>query len=240
MRTPTSLPTQVDSAANNSAWEIIAPGLEQRLYVPQDNEVLAMLALRIDPAQYDFRAHYSQGNPSGLGEWLDQLPEPIALVNANFFDPQNNILGLLISDSQIFGSSYRNRGGTFGILNGIPTVRSNSVQLYTGEPYTQAVQAFPMLVANGVQAYNNTRDRRGSRRTVIGQDEQGRIVLMATPTLGLSLYELSEYLPTTDLGLVNAFNLDGGGSTMMWIADSDTRVFSFDPVPAVLAVYRKS
>lgn len=236
--TPTDPPQVAASpTADYETWQMIAPGLEQRIYIPEDTEILAMVALRIDPTQYQFRVHYTPGDASSLTEWLDQLPEPVALVNANFFDPQNNALGLLVSDGQVFGSSYRDRGGTFGILNGMPTVRSNIAQPYADEPYEQAIQAFPMLVLNGAQAYTNSRDTRRSRRTVIGQDAQGRIILMATPGLGLSLYELSEYLPTTDLGLVNAFNLDGGGSTMMWIADSDTRIFSFDPVPAVLAVY---
>lgn len=39
---------------------------------------------------------------------------------------------------------------------------------------------------------------------------------------------------------MNAFNLDGGGSTMLFLAapgEPEYSLPSFDPVPAVLAVY---
>jgi exopolysaccharide biosynthesis protein len=78
---------------------------------------------------------------------------------------------------------------------------------------------------------------RFSRRTVIGQDTTGRIIIMATPFLGLTLLDLSAYLPTTDLNLVNAFNLDGGRSTLMYIRSPEYILNSVDAVPAVLAIY---
>jgi exopolysaccharide biosynthesis protein len=68
-------------------------------------------------------------------------------------------------------------------------------------------------------------------------DAAGRVIIMVTTGFGMGLYSLSQYLPTTDLGLVNAFNLDGGGSSMLYVAANDYQILSFDPVPAVLAVY---
>jgi exopolysaccharide biosynthesis protein len=110
-----------------------------------------------------------------------------------------------------------------------------------GEPLEQAVQAFPVLVTNGQASYTNTRGDRISRRTVVGQDSAGRIILMVTSSfVGMRLVDLSNYLPTTDLELVTAVNLDGGGSSMMAInVPSPFQVPSFDAVPAVLAVYAR-
>jgi len=240
--TPTSTPPTATApppvrAATDAQWENIAPGLEQRVYIPGENELAQMIAVRIDPALYRFQVHYRPGEPLSLRQWQDELPAAEIIVNANFFDPQHNILGLLISDGVRHGSTYTRRGGTFGILDGVPRITSNIQQPYQGEPYEQAVQAFPMLVYQGEQAFFNERGARGSRRTVIGQDDRGNIILMATPGIGLSLPDLSAYLAGTDIGFVNAFNLDGGGSTMMFVDASDTQVFSFDAVPAVLAVY---
>jgi exopolysaccharide biosynthesis protein len=113
---------------------------------------------------------------------------------------------------------------------------------YAGEPLEQAVQGFPMLVLDGVQAYTDTRPDRFTRRTVIAQDTSGRIILLATPLIGLPLLDLSVYLPQTSLSIVNAFNLDGGGSTFMVLRTGETVeyiVTSLDPVPAVLAVYSR-
>jgi exopolysaccharide biosynthesis protein len=74
---------------------------------------------------------------------------------------------------------------------------------------------------------------------VIAQDTQGRILLLVTPLTGLTLADLSAYLPTTDMSIVNALNLDGGGSTMIYARDNALRLASLDPVPAVLAVYAR-
>jgi uncharacterized protein YigE (DUF2233 family) len=235
---PTSQPTIAPTATTIDGWEILAPGLERRVYYP-DNTLSQIVILRIDPNLYTFRAHYQPGQPFNLNQWRDTLPGAVAFVNANFFDRSNQILGMLVADGVYYGSSYYDRGGMFQVENGQARVRSNLAEPYQGEPLEQAVQAFPMLVADGAQAYTNPNDVRISRRTAVGMDSSGRILLMATPLAGLSLVDFSAYLPQTDLGLVNAFNLDGGGSTMMHINPGalSYSIGSFDPVPAVLAVY---
>jgi hypothetical protein len=239
------------SAASTSAssqpppaggWETLMPGLERRTYQP-GNALSQLLVIRIDPNLFTFRAHYQPGAPLNIRGWRDALPDSVAFVNANFFDTEAQILGLLVTDGAAYGQSYYDRGGTFLVQNGVPRVRSNLIEpYYAGEPIEQAVQAFPMLVQDRQQAYANTRDQDISRRTVVAQDGVGRILLMVTPLGGLNLVDLSAYLPTTDMDIVNAFNLDGGGSTMMSLAPTNNpagqmSLGSFDPVPAVLAVY---
>jgi hypothetical protein len=246
--TPTTLPestaipvSTLPSVENDpvSGWRSIAPGLEQRDYIPLDEALLTMTALRIDPALYTFRAHYRPGEPLTLRQWQSALPDAVALINANFFAPDHTIQGLLVSDGVTYGQSYRDRGGMFSVANGSPRIQALIYEPYTGEGLEQAVQAFPVLVYQGAAAYTNASDVRRTRRSVIGQDAQGRIVLMATPFLGLGLSELSAYLPTLDIGFTTAFNLDGGGSTLLHIAPSSTSVVSLDAVPAVLAIYPK-
>jgi uncharacterized protein YigE (DUF2233 family) len=233
--TATSIPTPVEPGS----WQPLSPGIETRTYHPPNAFLGQLWIVRIDPAQYTFCAHYRPGEPLHLSDWQAELSSAAVFVNANFFDPDHTINGLLIADGVPFGESYQGRGGTFLVQNGQPRVRSNITEpYYPGEPIEQAVQAFPMLVVNGQASF--VQSGQVSRRTVVAQDAQGRILLMVTPLTGLSLDVLSAYLPTTDLSIVNALNLDGGGSTMIF-ADSDLtqsfRLPSFDPVPAVLAVY---
>ncbi|GAB5492338.1 MAG: phosphodiester glycosidase family protein [Phototrophicaceae bacterium] len=215
-------------------WTVVASGLEQDTI---RNGATIFQAVRIDPTQYTFRAHYRPNAPLTLAEWQAELPNAEVIINANFFTPENTVLGLLIADSVRYGTSYTNRGATFFVDGTSVGIRSNITQPYQVEAYTQAIQAFPMLVGDGLATYNNSADTAISRRTVIAQDEQGHIILMVTSGFGLSLYDLSQYLPTTDLNIVDALNLDGGGSTMMSIASSETTVLSLDPVPVVLAIY---
>lgn len=235
----TSIAPAVTPAPTNT-WETLAPGLERRFYSPSGGSLSQLAVLRIDPALYTFRAHYRPGSPLGTYAWRDTLPDASAFINGNFFSRDFQALGMVVTDGVLYGQSYVGRGGTFQIQNGQARVRSNIEEPYYGEPLEQAVQGFPMLVTNGQAAYNNPSDRDVSRRTVIAHDSSGRILLMATPLLGMSLNDLSAYLPTTDMGIVYALNLDGGGSTMMfarWGSNMSYLLPSFDAVPVVLAVY---
>lgn len=233
------------SATVSTDWEVIAPGLERRTYLPlPGNPLVQLIALRIDPSLYDLRVHYRPGEPLPLGDWQATLPDAVALVNANFFDRDNQVVGLLIADGVRYGETLRGRGGTLFVQDGQPGIQSHRVTPYGGEAYDQAVQAFPMLVTNGQASYTNSRDLDVARRTAAAVDEQGHVILLATTLLGIRLTDLSRFLAESDMNISAALNLDGGGSTMMSIIapDSSEAPFllrSFDPVPAVLAVYRK-
>ena len=240
---PIATPVPLPTSTPNTGWQTLAPGFERRNYDPDPlNPVTRMVALRIDPNQYSFRVHYQPGQAFNVTEWAMALPQAVAFVNANFFDHADIALGLLVADGVVYGQSYTDRGGTFLVQNGQPRIRANLREPYQGEPLEQAVQAFPMLVLDGVAAFNDNIQDRTTRRTIVAQDTSGRIILLATPVLGLTLRDLSAYLPTTDMNIVTAFNLDGGRSTLMMIDSAglrETVVTSIDSVPAVLAVYKR-
>jgi hypothetical protein len=225
----------------STTWERLASGLERRIYRPHDDTFLTqILVLRIDPAQYRFRVHYQPGQPLNVRGWQDALPTALAFVNANFFDENDQALGLLVMDGIRYGAAYNGYGGMFQVQDGQPRVRSNTLEPYIGEALEQSVQGFPVLVANGTQSYDNANGDAFARRTMVAQDSRGRILLMVTPLVGMTLVELSEYLPATDLELVTVVNLDGGGSTLLSLnvpGGAESILSSFDPVPAVLAVY---
>jgi uncharacterized protein YigE (DUF2233 family) len=231
--TPTPFPV-------SPGWELIAPGLERRTYNP-GSLFVSFSALRIDPTYFDIRADYSPGEPLTLEQWRSRLPEATAFINANFFDPSGYALGLVIVDGTVYGRSYMDRGGMLYVQDGTPRVRSTLREPYQGEAIEYAAQAFPMLVTDGRAAFINQRGDRPARRTVVGEDSQGRIVLLASSSLvGMRLTDLSAYLPTTDLDLVNAVNLDGGGSTLLALyppQGNAALIPSFDPIPVVIAVY---
>ncbi|MEZ4667237.1 MAG: phosphodiester glycosidase family protein [Anaerolineae bacterium] len=241
---PTSDSTATPTVASPAAgWEILVPGLERRNYHPDpNNPITRMVALRIDPTLYTFRVHYHPGQFQSTQQSMLELGEAVAFINANYFFADGTILGMLVTDGITYGTSYTDRGGMFYVEAGQPFIRSLLRQPFLNEALEQAVQAFPMLVLDGVQAFSDDIRDRPTRRTIIGQDASGRIIILATPLLGLPLRDLSAYLPTTDMNIVTAFNLDGGGSTMMALNLNNSPeyvVSSFDAVPAVLAVYSK-
>jgi hypothetical protein len=237
---PVQNATQPASTSIESAWETLAPGLETRLLRPGGGYSLTQfVALRINPALYMFRSHYSPRLPLRPEQWQANYPGMIAFVNSNFFNVQGEIVGMLVSDGVTHGQSYVGFGGMVQVQNGQVRVRSLIAEPYYGEALEQAAQAFPMLILNGVPQYERTQGDRASRRTIVGQDVNGNIVLITTSSLiGMRLADLGAYLASTDLQLVNALNLDGGGSSMMAVNVGDSFIVpAFDPVPAIWAVY---
>ena len=233
-----NLTVDTNPTTDVTGWETLDQGLAQRTLRPSGDILTSLRTLRIDPTHYTFRAHYRPGAPLTLTEWRDLLPDAVAIVNANFFDVNDRVVGLLVSDGVAYGESYTQRGGTFAVqADGTVRIWSNALEPYRGQPLQQAVQAFPMLMVNGEQYNRNRQQTARSRRTVIAQDDMGRVLLMTAGGFGIGLYDLAAYLPTTDIGLVDAFALDGGGSTMMYIGPADYTLGSLDPVPSVLAVY---
>lgn len=233
-------PTSAATASPQSGWEILAPGMERHYYRPGGEYPLTQFTVvRVDPTLYTFRVHYLPAEPQNVSQWRERLPSAVTFINANFFDPQGNALGLLISDGILFSPAYIGFGGVFQVENGQPRIRSTVREPYAGEVLDQASQAFPMLILDGLPTYERVDGDRASRRTVIGQDTAGRIILLSTSSLfGMRLADLSAYLMQTDLNLVTALNLDGGGSSLMAInVPSAYTIPSFDPVPAVIAVY---
>lgn len=226
----------------DTGWETLAPGLERRFYRPgEEYNLTQFIALRIDPAYFTFRVHYRPGDPLSLTGWSNALPGAVAFINGNFFDTQDHALGLVVADGVAYGQAYQGMGGMLQVQNGGVRVRSTILEPYVGESLEQAVQAFPMLITNGQASFANTQGDRISRRTVVGQDIYGRIVIIATTSLvGMRLVDLSSYLASTDLQLVNAVNLDGGGSTLLSLrvpGETPYEVLSLDAVPTVLAIY---
>jgi exopolysaccharide biosynthesis protein len=232
MAPPTATPQAADG------WELVAPGVERRWMQPDGlGPFAAVVVHRFDPAQVAFRAHISPNTPLYNTQWRERYPDAIAFINANFFDFSNNALGMVVSDATVYGSSYVNRGGMFAVQSGIPRVQPLISQPYDGAALEQAVQGFPMLIADRTPNYQRGPGDRVSRRTVVAQDSEGRILWLSTTLLGMTLDQTAEFLSEADLDIVHALNLDGGGSMLLDMPGASLP--SLDPVPVILAVYPK-
>jgi hypothetical protein len=80
-------------------------------------------------------------------------------------------------------------------------------------------------------------DNLQARRTVIGQDQEGRILFVVAPRGHFTLHRLSRYLTESDLNLDIAINLDGGPSTGILVANPQEIIPSQTPLPIVILAY---
>ncbi len=226
------------TATSAGPWQSIEVGLELRTLHPHSDQLSRLIVLRINPQYFRFRAVYRAGDPQSLASWRELEPAASVIINANFFDQANRALGAIVSDGVLSGAAYHSRGGTFLVRNGAPSVIGYlSGPLQIDKTVEQAIQGFPLLVFENEQAYFGSSNGERNRRTVIAEDVNGNILILVAPFFGLSLVELSAYLPTTDLDIVTAINLDGGRSSMIAIPSVEYFQPSFDVVPTILAVY---
>jgi hypothetical protein len=243
---PTPLPTSTPTPTPNfryiaSTWYEVDPGLEYGYYFPPASGGAQLIVIRIDPSLYRFRVHYRPGVPRARAEWAAELPCARLFVNANFFTFTNEVVGLLVADGFAYGHSFAGRGGLMQVdTQGRVRVRSTITEPYAGEALLQAVQGYPMLVYNSMPVFSHQDTDVITRRTAVASDRQGRILIIVTPGLGIRLATLAHFIAHTNLDIVNAFNLDGGSSSLMQFVLSSTETLTIDstyPVPAVLAAY---
>jgi len=254
--TPTPIPTPTSSPTPwptftpeppDTGWQLLQPGVELRQVRVETGEVAERLIIvRLDPTAVRFRVHYDPIAPCLVSAWAERL-QPLLVVNGGYFTPENETVGLLISDGQAWGTPYGNFAGLFAVNpfsareGERVSVRWLRDQPYDpSEPLKEALQSFPVLVKPGgvVGFPADADDGLPSRRTVVAQDRQGHILFVVAPRGYLSLHELACFLADSDLGVDVALNLDGGFSTGLWLkaGGASVEINSRVPVPSVISV----
>jgi uncharacterized protein YigE (DUF2233 family) len=242
--TGTPVPATATPLPPDSGWLWVAPGLERRtlrLFNGDGGVVETVTVLRIEPGSHQFEVHYSPEAPRTVQEWAADSKATITL-NAGYFTPEYTALGLIVADGLHHGQSY-------GDFAGMLAVRPDGVQVrwLRDQPYhpdehlVAAVQSFPVLIKPGGTLGFPEEDGIPARRTVIGQDRSGRILIIVCPNGTLTLNRLALFLLESDLELDIALNLDGGNSTGLFVSAGTERIAipSYTAVPAVITIQRR-
>ncbi|XP_037669947.1 N-acetylglucosamine-1-phosphodiester alpha-N-acetylglucosaminidase [Choloepus didactylus] len=157
-----------------------------------------------------------------------------AAQNGGFFRMETGeCLGNVVSDGRRVSSSGGLQNAQFGIRRDGTLVTgylSEEEVLDTENPFVQLLSGVVWLIRNGSiyinesQAFECDKTQETgsfskfvnviSARTAVGHDRQGQLVLFhvdgQTEQRGINLWEMAEFL--LKQGVVNAINLDGGGS----------------------------
>jgi uncharacterized protein YigE (DUF2233 family) len=218
----------------------VALGVERRdlpVHGPHFRFPATARLVRLNPLLVKMHIHYSPEVPVTIEEWQRET-QAMVVVNGGFFDAAKRTQGLMVGFSQPYGNSYA-EGGMFYIQYGQVGLRDLTEEPYRrDEEFEEAMQSYPVLVREGL-AVHPGEDYRYNRRTAIGVDGLGRVVLVVFDEPVVSLNELSRWLAASDLDLETALNLDGGSSTGLAVVagDEETIIDSQGPIPIVIAAY---
>ncbi|XP_026173390.1 N-acetylglucosamine-1-phosphodiester alpha-N-acetylglucosaminidase isoform X2 [Mastacembelus armatus] len=219
------------------------------------------------------------GGPGGCGMNQRSLVEETSKAagclyaqNAGFFNTKSGkCLGNVVSDGRMVQDSGGVQNAQFGIRRDGTLVfgyLSQDDVLDQSNPFVQLVSGVIWLLRNGEVYINESLEAECdktqetgvfrtfvdvvSARTAVGHDAKGKLILFQidgqTGSRGMSLWEVAEFLKK--YGVINAINLDGGGSST-YVTDgslssypsdhceSDSRWRCGRSVSTILCVHRR-
>ena len=250
MPTPTIIPSPVPSLSPplettpDTGWVVFQPGLERRLiHIDNDQSpwVESLYIFRLDQNQFRLDVAYHE-TPQSLEDWQRET-NAFIIVNGGYYrieDEKYIPNGLTIANGQTFGSSYEPFAGMLAISGSGAELRWLAEKPYhQNEPLSAGLQSFPLLVKPGGELGfpAEREDNVAARRTVIAQDQAGRILFIVAPRGYFTLHQLSRYLTESDLHLDIAINLDGGPSTGVLVTNPEEIIPSNTLLPVVILAY---
>ncbi len=219
-------------------------GLERRIidsYDQKNNLTESLYILRVNPNDYQLDVAYHEYAQT-LEDWQTET-NALAVINGGYFRKEDELYfpnGLTITNGEKFGESYGSFAGMLAINENFIKLRWLQEEPYKpNENLTAALQSFPVLVKPGGELgfTAENEDNIKARRTMIGQDTQGRIIFLVTSKASYTLHQLSLYLTKSDLNLDVAFNLDGGPSSGILLSNPQETVPAQSLLPFVILVY---
>lgn len=247
-------PTVVASPSSTQTppiWTNLTPGIGERyipVNAPDSEEPFYIYALRLDPTRVVFQVHYDREQARSIEEWQAATGAAIVL-NGGFFSGNNTPVGRIVVDGWLYGYPLDYGDDSVGVP-GLFAVLDNKVSIYglgrssfspRGLRFDYAVESYPLLLLPGGQPTFPVDTGKLARRTVIGVDEWGYVIILLSDTPSLSLHELADWLAGSDLYLDSALNLDGGRSSGLMVSlRGETRYFpAYVPLPIVIGVYTR-
>lgn len=175
------------------------------------------------------------------------------VINASFFDENHNPIGLIIRNGIKINRLHS--GGK--IMTGIFEINRQRINIVNRKLFTQkeslwALQAGPQLIINGAKNSKLLKSEKYARRSGICITNTKELILYITTGIrGFSFRELMDILQKEPINCLEALNLDGGGSSQLYlktkntkntkIIDNNSNIFipGQEDIPVVLALFDK-
>ena len=222
-----------------SSWQSLKPGVEFKELKTEVNESpVSIHVLKVNLTQAKIRPIAAEKNLTA--KRLAEKSGALAVINANFFDTEGKVLGLVKKDGKIINPLKKISWWSVFCANNYRAKIIHTTQ-YVDSHCQQAIQAGPRLVVDG--AVPRLKDEL-SRKTAVAINGQGEVLFIVSKQhIPIKNFAQVVILPEKKgwLGCRNAIYFDGGGSSQLYIAgaNSDWNISSLIEVPVGLGVFAK-
>lgn len=208
-------------------YEDLAPEEGIEIFEVYGSTYRAKVALVHDPSRVSVAncGHLGSGYGMTVSDMAATNGAIIATNGGGFEDEDGHgtgaiPIGIVIQDGQLM---WGDLGGTYEVIgfdkNNILVVGNMTAQQALDRGMKSALSFGPILLVNGEPTKINGKGSGLNPRTAIGQTQDGTVILVVVDgrqpnSLGATYSDLMELMQ--DFGAVNAANLDGGSSSVMW------------------------
>jgi uncharacterized protein YigE (DUF2233 family) len=233
-------------------WKALQPGAEFRTIGMQRIDppyAMELKLLRLDSQLIVPRVlHAGQFQLKGASaKTFAEKSGALAAINANYFDEKGRPLAYLKTQEREINRAVSKHGlytGVFGLGDAGPFVthRDEFQPAQAGE----AVQSGPLLLHRSASMEVVSGLGRYARRSVIGIDKQGRMLIAVSDGVigGLSFVELQELFTRSkwQVEAIELLNLDGGGSAQLYVKSGKFEEWlpGTSEVPVAIGFFSKS
>ena len=239
--------------AGPGSWQTVQSGIDVRTVVLERGEPNYQIELKL--VRFDHRAvtpRILQGRGLQLengasAKTFVEKSGAIAAINANYFDENGRALAYLKTAAQEINrrvSKHALYTGIFGLSEGSPFIMHRND--FKPHQASEALQTGPLLLHRGAKVEVTRGLGRYARRSLVGIDGQGRVIVAVTDAVfgGLSLVELQDLFanPEARLDMADLLNLDGGGSAQLYLKAGpfEVSVAGATNVPVAIGFFAKA
>lgn len=249
---------------HGARWRELAPGLEFGMlhgepYCRRGSAAIAVL--RMDPERVRLRVHHYTRNrekrPLDVVEW-QRHTRALAVFNAGQFYPDFRYMGLLASGGHWVSRQAHPGYQALLVADPLRDEERASARIIDlsresnapdSLPWKEVAQSFMLFDTSG--ALRVRRSERIANRTVVGEDRNGRLLVMVTEG-SYTLADIAHVLQKSRLHLRQAMSMDGGREAELVVTHGAFRYASFGawakedehpsapaarvPLPAVVSV----
>lgn len=212
-------------------WTEVVKGVEYQRF---EGEGMDVHVTRVDLTNPDLRVVASRPDEKGMRvSDFAKKNKALAAINADYFNKEMMPVGLAIGPCGAWeGTQDTEREGVVAVGPGLAAIYPPKEVLAEPEEWMQAaVSGWPMIVKD-CTALTSTElpgsdgfTRSPHPRTAVGVSDDGTTLYLVVAdgrregVPGMTLAKLARFM-AEELGTCSAINLDGGGSSAMWVRDA--------------------